>query len=148
MVLALAVTFSSGWLAAKVQDVNKVDPAQIWVNQWVGNLVTLVDQHGDKTRFIPPEQVRSLVLWGVDINSGVLGKIFDDLPEHLRQQVMFYLPAARSLARAPAWPKAKTDKRDLSILVECLEKAQSGGGKVEPCYKRKRYGNKPGAKPD
>lgn len=138
VILGLVIAFSGGWAIAKLQDANKVAATRIFANRWVDGVITLVNQHGDKTEFVSPEDVRSLILSGIDIDSLVLGDIYDDLSEQSKRRVEFYLPAARALVQAPDWLKAKTDKQNLSILVECLRQAKSHGGSVESCVAQKR----------
>lgn len=132
VVVGLIVVFCSGWLVAQAQNVYKVSPVTIWANQWTDS-VSLLARNGHSTELTRPEKIPLIVGFGLNSQSLVLGQVYDNLPPAIKQQLMFYIPAARAIAAAQQGPGPMQDRRDLLTFVDCMQKVQSQGGSVHGC---------------
>lgn len=132
VVVGLVVVFACGWMFAKVQDVNKVAPTKVWTDQWIDGIMLLTGG-GHRTALVPPKETQLLMGFGLNSSSLVLGRIYDGLPAARKQQLRFYLPAARAIATAQQGAGAFQDRRGVLALVDCMQTVQTHGGSVRAC---------------
>lgn len=131
IVACLAVGFAVGWVVAQSQNVGKVTPAQVWTDGWISD-VMLLTGGGHRTTLMSPDKTQSLIGSGLNADSLVLGRVYDRLSQNRKQQLMFYIPAARAIATAQGL-RPENNRRNLLILVDCMQKVQSQGGLVRSC---------------
>ena len=130
--VGLVVAFGGGWLVAQVQNIDKVTPAQVWTDEWISDVVQLTGG-GHRTTLMPPDKTQLLIGYGLNSYSSVVGRLYDRLPKIRKQQLLFYIPAARAIASAQQGPGPMQDRYNLSTLVDCMQKAQSQSGSVSKC---------------
>ena len=134
---SLAIGFGCGWLVAQVHDVDKVTPAQVWTDNWISD-VMLLTGGGHRTALMPPDKTQSIIRSGLNADSLVLGRVYDSLPENRKQQLMFYIPAARAIATAQQEPDPARNRSDLLTFASCMQKVKLQGGLVKDCVKDER----------
>lgn len=130
--LCMIVAFACGWLVSQVQNVNKVPPTKVWTDQWVDG-VMLLTGGGHRTTLISPKDTQLLIGSNFNSSSLTLGLIYDGLSAARKQQLRFYIPAAKAIAMAQQGPGAFQDRRGVLALVNCMQSVQSHGGSVRQC---------------
>lgn len=132
VVAGLVVGFGCGWVVAQAQNVNKLTPDQVWTDQWISD-VMLLTGGGHRTTLMSPDKTQSIIKVGLNSDSLVLGRVYDHLPESMKQQLMFYIPAARAIAKAQERSVSDNGKKNLSVLIDCMQKMKLKGGSVKGC---------------
>jgi hypothetical protein len=93
---------------------------------------------GHRTTLMPPDKTQSSIGSGLNTYSLAVGRVYDRLPQARKQQLMFYIPAVRAIARAQQGPGPMQDRHDLLTLVDCMQKAQAQGGSVSRCVENQK----------
>ena len=135
MVVGLALGFAGGWFVAEVENADKLAPTQVWSDRWISDIMLLTGG-GHRTSLMPPDKTQSLVASSLNADSLVLGRVYDRLSQKRKQQLMFYIPAARAIAAAQGSGR-ENNRRNLLILVDCLQRVKSQGGLVRSCVEAK-----------
>lgn len=130
--ISLAIGFGCGWLVAQSQSVNKVSPSRIWTDQWISD-VMLLTGGGHNTTLFPPDKTQSFIVSDLNTYSLVLGLAYDDLPAARKQEIMFYIPAARAIATTQHEYGSARDRGNLLTFLSCIQKVKSQGGLVKSC---------------
>jgi hypothetical protein len=126
--------FASGWLAARIHDVNRRGLGEVTANRWMGDLGLLVDNVHSLKR-VDPATTQAIVRNGLDIDSRTLAEVYDSLSPTLQKRLAFYVPMAQAIAAAqPATGLDTPDRYALRVFADCMQKAQSHGGSVGACF--------------
>lgn len=136
VVAGLAVGFGCGWLAAQVQNFHKITPEQVWVDQWIDS-VSMLTGGGPRTTLLPPKKTQSIIEYGLNAESLVVGSVYDRLPSSRKRELMFYIPAARAIATAQQEAGTPSNNNKLLIFINCMQKIKLHDGLMKKCIKDK-----------
>lgn len=139
IVALVAIAFGLGWLGAKAQDVNKVDPRTVIANQWIGDLGLLV---GNVQTLKPIEavQTQAMIRLGLGANSAALAQVYDSMSPEEQQRVAFYIPKARAAAAQQSSGTQRPEDEWTLIFADCVDQVQVHGGSVNECFEHRKAG--------
>jgi hypothetical protein len=134
VVIGLAVGFACGWVVSQVQNVGKLSPSEVLANNWVTG-ITLLVRNGRSKELVSPEKTQSIVGAGLNIDSKVLGREYDDMPKAVQERIMFYIPAAHTIATTRLG--SDQEYSDLLTFTNCMQKMELiKGGLVRECVEK------------
>lgn len=132
IVASTLVGFACGWLVSQVQNSYKLTPSAVLVNDWTSAVGSLT-LNMRNPELINPNKVALLIGSGLNINSIVLGRVFDDMPPSMKEQLLSSIPAAHAIATAQNGVGPDNNRRDMLIFVDCMQKVKLHGGLVRSC---------------
>ena len=132
IVVSTLVGFACGWGVSQIQNSYKLTPATVLVNGWTSAIGSLT-LNMRNPELLTPNKVALLIGSSLNADSIVLGRVFDDMPPSVKEQLFSSIPAARAIATAQTGTGPENNRRDMLIFVSCMQKVKLHGGLVRGC---------------